>query len=425
MPDLISILLLIAASALFAVSEIAVAAARKIRLQMLADEGNQQANEVLTLQQNPGAFFAMIQIALNAIAILGGILGEQSLTPMFYSLISLVYQGAMVEQLSFVASFVSITALFILFADLLPKRIAMIMPEPIALKIIKPMRWVTIALTPLVLFFNGITNTVLRMFNLPIEQRDVVTADDIVATIGAGLESGSLQQQEYQLIENVFELESRTLSSAMTPRDRLIYFEKEEDGASISSKITEHPHNSFLVCDGGLDNIVGILDAKEILKQVLSGKPVGIDDEAIDTELFYLPEMINLSQALQAFKQANKPMALVANEYGLVVGIVTIKDLLGGFINDLILPQGEEMIVVRDEQSWLIDGLTPINEVAKCLAIDSFPEQSQYETISGFLIHRLKKLPKPTDAVVFSGYSFEVIELEGVRIERVLVTVKK
>lgn len=135
--------------------------------------------------------------------------------------------------------------------------------------------------------------------------------------------------------------------------------------------------------------------------------------------------MINLSQALQSFKVANKPLALVANEYGLVVGIVTIKDLLGGFINDLMQPQGQEMIVARDEQSWLIDGLTPINDVAKFLEIDGFPEQGQYETISGFLIYRLKKLPKLTESVVFSGYTFEVVELEGVRIERVLVTVKK
>lgn len=420
---MISIILLITASALFAMSEISVAAARKIKLQVIAEEGSEQALDVLALQKSPGAFFAMIQIALNAIAILGGILGEQALTPHFQSLIGMAYQGALLNQLSFLASFICITALFILFADLLPKRIAMIMPETIALKIIKPMRWVTVALTPLVLFFNGISNVVLRGLKLPIEQKEEVTADDIVATIGAGLESGNLAQQEYQLIENVFELESRTLSSAMTPRDRIVYFDQDEEDKSIHQKIVDNPHNSFLVCDGGLDTIVGLVDAKEILKQVISGQ--SINTQAIDRELFYLPEMINLSQALQSFKVANKPLALVANEYGLVVGIVTIKDLLGGFINDLMQPQGQEMIVARDEQSWLIDGLTPINDVAKFLEIDGFPEQGQYETISGFLIYRLKKLPKLTESVVFSGYTFEVVELEGVRIERVLVTVKK
>ncbi len=422
MVDLLNLFLLILFSAVFAMSEIAVAAARKIKLMVMADEGSSKAAEVLSLQEKPGAFFAMIQIALNAIAILGGILGEEALTPYIREIVSYIYAGPMLEKISFTLSFCTITALFILFADLLPKRLAMIMPEAVAVKIITFMRWVTFALTPLVAFFNGITNTVLRLLNLPIEQKEIVTTEDVVATIGASLESGGLQQQEYQLIENVFELESRTLSSAMTPRDQIVYFDISDSSEVISQKVVDHPHNAFLVCDGSLDKLKGVTESKEILRLVLKGEQAEILPEMIDNNIFYLPETLNLSDALNAFKTAPQPFAVVVNEYALIVGIVTVKDLLGSFMSELLTPAGEELIVKRDHNSWLVNGLTPINDVARYLEVADFPDRSQYETISGFIIHRLKKLPKRTDYVIHGGYKFEVIDLEGVKIEQVLVT---
>lgn len=219
MNDLLSIGLLIIAGALFAMSEIGMAAARKIKLRVLAEEGNLKAQAVIKLQQTPGAFFAMIQIALNAIAILGGIIGEQALTPYIKNGIGLFYTGPLLGQISFALSFLALTSLFILFADLLPKRLAMIMPEAVAMRMVTPMLWVTFLLTPVVFLFNGITNIVLRLFNVPIERQEVVTTEDIVAMMDAGAEDGSLQKQEYQLIGNVFELETRNISSTMTPRD--------------------------------------------------------------------------------------------------------------------------------------------------------------------------------------------------------------
>ena len=422
MSDLLIIMILILISALFAMSEIAIAASRKIKLRVMVDEGNKKAQAVLSLQEQPGAFFAMIQIALNAIAILGGIVGEQALSPYIEQILGMIYQGPLLSQISFLISFLSITSLFILFADLLPKRLAMIMPEAVAVNVVSIMRWVTFALTPFVVFFNGITNLILRAFKVPAEREDIVTTEDIVAMMDAGAEYGSLQQQEYELIGNVFDLEARFLSSVMTPRDQIVYFDVKADAQEVATKIIEHPHNHFLVCDGNLDKLIGSVESKDILRKVLKGQSAEIDNELISQDIFYLPETLSLSEALNTFKKAAEPFAVVVNEYALMVGIVTVKDLMKGFMGDLISHQGEELIIQRDNSSWLVDGLTPVVELAKVLEIEEFPEQSHYETVAGFLIYTMKRLPKRAEFINFGGYKFEVVDVEGVKVEQLLVT---
>ena len=422
MSDLLIIMILILISALFAMSEIAIAASRKIKLRVMVDEGNKKAQAVLSLQEQPGAFFAMIQIALNAIAILGGIVGEQALSPYIEQILGMIYQGPLLSQISFLISFLSITSLFILFADLLPKRLAMIMPEAVAVNVVSIMRWVTFALTPFVVFFNGITNLVLRAFKVPAEREDIVTTEDIVAMMDAGAEYGSLQQQEYELIGNVFDLEARFLSSVMTPRDQIVYFDVKADAQEVATKIIDHPHNHFLVCDGSLDKLIGSVESKDILRKVLKGQTAEIDKELISQDIFYLPETLSLSEALNTFKKAAEPFAVVVNEYALMVGIVTVKDLMKGFMGDLISHQGEELIIQRDNSSWLVDGLTPVVELAKVLEIEEFPEQSHYETVAGFLIYTMKRLPKRAEFINYAGYKFEVVDVEGVKVEQLLVT---
>lgn len=422
MSDLFGIAILIFFGALFAMSEISIAASRKIKLRVMADEGDDKAEAVLRLQEQPGSFFAMIQIALNAIAILGGIIGEQTLTPYTSELVALVYSGPMAEQISFLLSFLAITSLFILFADLLPKRIAMIMPEVVAAKVVGLMNVITYALTPLVMLFNSITNLVLRIFKMPMVREDVVTTEDIVAMMDAGAEHGSLQQQEYQLLGNVFELEGRTLPTAMTTRDAIVYFDIKDDSETISAKILEHPHNNFLVCDGQLDRVVGSVESKQILRQLLKGESAHLKDSMLQTELFYLPETLTLSEALNEFKSAMQPFAIVVNEYAMVVGLVTLKDLMSSFMGDLVTIHGEEQIVQRDANSWLVDGVTPIVDLMKLLEIDVFPNDNQYETLAGFLIYTMKRLPKRTDYVIHDGYKFEAIDVDGIRVEQLLVT---
>ncbi|MDC0611386.1 hypothetical protein OAP63_11660, partial [Vibrio sp.] len=177
-----------------------------------------------------------------------------------------------------------------------------------------------------------------------------------------------------------------------------------------------------LVCDGSLDHILGSVESKEILRLVLRGELEHIKPTQIEKDIFYLPETLSLSEALNSFKIAPQPFAVIVNEYATVVGIATVKDLLSSFMGGLITPQDEEQIVQRDKESWLIEGLTPINDVAKALDIDDFPGTEQYETIAGLMIYQLKRLPKRTDFFIYEGYKFEVLDLEGVRVEQILVT---
>ncbi|MFC0116341.1 hemolysin family protein [Pseudoalteromonas xiamenensis] len=422
MSDLLAIAALIMLSALFAMSEIAIAASRKIKLKVLKDEGVPGAHAVLALQENPGAFFAMVQIALNAIAILGGILGEQALTDKITHAITERYDGPWAEEVGFVISFFIITSTFILFADLLPKRIAMIVPEAVALKVVHLMNMITFAFSPLVACFNGLTNFFIRLLGLPAERQDSVTAEEIVAMVDAGAESGSLQAQEYQLIGNVFELEGRTLPTIMTTREVIVYFDINDDSETITTKIMENPHNHFLVCDGGLDKLVGYVESKQILKQLLSGNKVQLNQTILEKELFYLPDTLTLTEALNAFRKAAIQFAVVINEYALVVGIITVKDIMTSFMGDLAPHTWEEQIVARDANSWLVDGSTPIVDLCRTLGWEDAPDPGNYETVAGFLIFRLKRIPKRTDFIICNGFKFEAIDMEGMRVEQLLVT---
>ena len=248
--SILLILLLIAVSAFFSLSEISLAASRKIKLKLLADDGSINALRVLKLQETPGMFFTVVQIGLNAVAILGGIVGDAAFSPVFETFFIRFMSPELAEQISFICSFVLVTSLFILFADLTPKRIGMIAPETVAVRIINPMRFCLAVFRPLVWLFNGLANCIFRLFKLPMVRNDDITSDDIYAVVEAGALAGVLRKQEHELIENVFELESRTVPSSMTSRESVIFFDLRESEESIKQKIATHPHSKFLGVTG-------------------------------------------------------------------------------------------------------------------------------------------------------------------------------
>ncbi|EBY6862883.1 HlyC/CorC family transporter [Salmonella enterica subsp. enterica serovar Typhimurium] len=402
---------LIAVSAFFSISEISLAASRKIKLKLLADEGSINAQRVLKMQENPGMFFTVVQIGLNAVAILGGIVGDAAFSPAFSALFSHYMSPELSEQLSFILSFSLVTGLFILFADLTPKRIGMIAPEAVALRIINPMRFCLFVFRPLVWLFNGMANNIFRLFKIPMVRKDDITSDDIYAVVEAGALAGVLRKQEHELIENVFELESRTVPSSMTSRESIIWFDLHEDEQSLKKKVAEHPHSKFLVCNEDIDHIIGYVDSKDLLN---SGVQI--------RNTLIVPDTLTLSEALESFKTAGEDFAVIMNEYALVVGIITLNDVMTTLMGDLVGQGLEEQIVARDENSWLVDGGTPIDDVMRVLDIDEFPQSGNYETIGGFMMFMLRKIPKRTDSVKFSGYKFEVVDIDNYRIDQLLVT---
>ena len=420
--SILVILCLIAVSAFFSLSEISLAASRKIKLKLLADDGNINAQRILKMQENPRNFFTVVQNDLNAVAILGGIVGDAAFSPAFYDMLIRFVSPELAEQLSFIISFTLVTSLFILFADLTPKRIGMISPEAVALRIINPMRFCLFVFMPLVWLFNGMANNIFRLFKLPMVRKDDITSDDIYAVVEAGALAGVLRKQEHELIENVFELESRTVPSSMTSRENVVWFDLHEDEESLKKKVSEHPHSKFLVCKEDIDHIIGYVDSKDLLNRVLANQSLALSSGLQLRNTLIVPDTLTLSEALESFKAAGEDFAVIMNEYALVVGIITLNDVMTTLMGDLIGQGMEEQIVARDENSWLIDGGTPIEDVMRALDIDDFPQSGNYETIGGFMMYMLRKIPKRTDSVKFSGYKFEVVDIDNYRIDQLLVT---
>ena len=352
--SLLVILLLIVISAFFSLSEISLAAARKIKLKLLADEGNVNAQRVLKMQETPGMFFTVVQIGLNAVAILGGIVGDAAFSPVFSGLFNRFVSPELAEQLSFICSFTIVTSLFILFADLTPKRVGMVAPETIALRIINPMRFCLLIMRPLVFLFNGLANVFFRIFKLPMVRKDDITSDDIYAVVEAGALAGVLRKQEHELIENVFELESRTVPSSMTSRENIVWFDLHEDETSLKTKIAQHPHSKFLVCSGDIDHIVGYVDSKELLLRVLGNQSMALNSGLQIRSALIVPDTLTLSEALESFKTAGEDFAVIMNEYALVVGIITLNDVMTTLMGDLVGQGMEEQIVARMRiHGWL------------------------------------------------------------------------
>lgn len=420
--NLTLILVLIAISAFFSMSEISLAASRKVKLRQLAEAGQPAAQKVLALQESPGNFFTVVQIGLNAVAILGGIVGEQALTPHIANALAGLYDGPRLETVSSLLAFSLVTGLFVLFADLCPKRLAMVEPERLALITVGTMQVCMRVLAPLVWLFNGLANAVFGLLKLPVARRDDITADDIMAMADAGAQAGVLLRQEQQLITNVFELDARIVPSAMTNRDSIVFLALSDSEEAIRKKIAEHPHGKFPVCESQIDSVIGYVDAKDILPRILTGKELSLRTQPIVRNILVIPDTLTLFETLERFRDAREDFALVVSEYALVVGLITLQDVMSTVMGELVSPFQEALIVRRADDSWLIDGMAPIEDVMNALDIGVFEGFQNYETIAGFIMYTLRKVPKPTDTVVYAGYKFEVVDIDNYRIDQVLVT---
>lgn len=420
---LLLIAALIAASAFFSLSELAVAASRRVRLRQLADAGDPRAQRVLAVQDEPGDFFTAIQIGMNAVAILGGVVGEGAFSPYFTKLLSAFSVApAYVDTAATLLSFALVTSLFILIADLFPKRLGMIAPEQVALRVVGPMQTFLRVVRPLVWFFKRLTDALFRLFGLPERRDEAVTSDDILAMAQAGTEAGVLAATGQQVIENVFELDTRLVTSAMTPRDRIVHLLLDDSEALIRARIEQQPHSTYLVCDGDIDHVVGYVDSKDLLSRVFNGQPIVLQGSGLIKKVLMVPDRISLTEVLGQFRQAYEDFAVIVNEYSLVVGIITINDVMSTVMGSLMAPLDDEQIVQRDADSWLMDGITPIEDVLRALNLDDLPLQGEYETLAGFMMVTLRRVPRKTDHLSFGGFRFEVMDVDSHRIDQVMVT---
>ncbi len=413
---------LIAACAFFSMAELSLAAARRIKLRQLADDGDARAQRVLDVQERPGHYITVVQIGLNGISILGGIVGEGAFTPGFTRLAAMVLPADTAATVGFVVSFLTVTALFVLLADLFPKRISLTSPEAVAMRLVGPMGALTTLLKPVAWMFDRAADALFRLFGLTPTRDDRVTHDDILAMAEAGAAGGVLAHAEQQLIANVFELDTRTVESAMTARDRIVHFLLDDPPELIRVRITTSPHSTYLVCNGDIDHVVGYVDAKDLLIRVLNEQSIALDAPDLLQKPLVIPDRLTLSEVIEQFRSAHDDFAVIMNEYSLVVGVITLNDVMSTVMGDLVSPWAEEQIVQREDGSWLIDGVTPIPDVLRALELDELPKQETYDTLAGFLMVMLRRIPKRTDCLAHAGYRFEVVDVDNHKIDQVLVT---
>ena len=420
--SLLLIVLLIVVSAFFSLAEIALAASRRLRLRPLADAGDVRALRVLQVQEQPGDYFTPVQIGVNAVAILGGFVGEGLFGPPLARLLALWLPAGLAGDVAFVVSVLVVTSMFVVFADLLPKRLGLAEPERVAMILIGPMHAVRLALRPLVWLYARCADALLRALGLPLQRDERITPDDILALAEAGTQAGAIDRPEQQVIENLLELETRTVSSAMTPRDRIAWLHHDDPDEVVRARIAAEPYSTYPVCRGELDQTLGYVDAKELFQRVLNGQPIRLTDDSLLHKLVVVPDRLSLSEVLHQFRQQHEDFALIVNEYSTVVGVVTLNDVMSTVMGDLVTQEDEEMIVRREDGSWLIDGLTPMSDVLRALDLNEPPHMGEYDTLAGFLMVMLRRVPRRTDRLSWDGHRFEVMDVDNHRIDQVLVT---
>ena len=418
------ILILIAISALVSSAEISLAGARKLKLQAMVNDGNQTAEQVLRLQERPGRFITVVQIGLNMVAVLAGMLGESALTPYVEEGLRAYVPAPILAGVASWTSFALVTFSFILIADLIPKRIAMSYPEATALKTVKIMQVCIFLLSPLVWVFDSIANGIFRLLRISTVREDSMTPEDIVAVVEAGAESGVLKAQEHYLIENIFDMQERTVTSTMTTRENIVFLDRTFDREKVLETLGSDSHSKLPICDGSLDKILGYVESHELLTMYLKGEnKVSLTDTRLLRKPLFIPDTLSLYEVLELFKSAGEDFAVIVNEYALVVGIVTLNDVMSIVMGELVSSE-EEQIVRRDETSWLIDGATPLEDVMRALDIEAFPDWENYETIAGFMMYMLRKIPKKTDFVLYDKYKFEIIDTDNFKIDQLMVSLR-
>jgi len=422
------LLLLILISAFFSTSEIALTASRRTKLQTLSERGDRRATKIMLLKEEPGNFFTIVQIGVNSVAILAGIVGEKHVSDLLHAALLPYFDVAAAGQIANVGSFLVVTLLFIQFADLIPKRIAMSFPEPCALLVIGPMLTMIKVFKPLVWVFNASADATLRLFGLPTKQIDQITSEDIAAMVDAGAEAGVLHKHEIHLIENVFELDAKNVTAVMTPRDDVVYIGLDEPADSLRRKLVNHPHAQYPVCGHNLDDVLGYIDSKDILQMFLADDTTGVIGNIgnigkhHDKNVLVIPDTLTLTEALTRFREMHQSFAVVMNEYGLVVGIVTLDDIVGALMGNIIYSSEDEQIVRRDDGSWLVDGLTPLVDLKKALELDDLPGEDYVDTAAGLVIYSLKRIPKKSEFIEAAGYRFEVLDIDHHKIDQLLVS---
>ena len=419
------IFLLIAANGLLAMSEIAIVAARKARLQQSANSGDAGARTALELSVHPNRFLATVQIGITLVGILAGAFGGATLAHDIERLAAAVPTLAPYAGIIGVGVVVvGVTFFSLVLGELVPKRIALVRAERIASTVAAPMRFLSSFAYPLVRLLGVSTDTVLRIFRVKPSLEPHVTPEEIKILVEQGTALGVFEESEQDMIEGVLRLDERKIGAFMTPRTQMVWIDVGDSPETLRAKIANSRHSRFPVILGSFDNVLGFVSAKDVLNQSLSSQPINIR-QALGPPLF-VPETASALKVLDLFKREGAHFALVTDEYGGIQGMVTDWDILEAIVGELPSrgEPSEPEVTVRDDGSWLVDGLLNIDRLEEILEMGTTPEEEsgRYHTVSGFVMTRLGGIPAVGQHFEWKGFRFEVMDMDGRRVDKVLIS---
>jgi putative hemolysin len=423
--EVLIIFLLLVANGILAMAEIAIVSARKARLQHLAEAGNSQARAALELATNPNQFLATVQIGITLVGILAGAFGgatiAEEIATRLNEIPSLAPYG---ETIGVGMVVLGITYFSVVIGELVPKRLALNNAERIASAVAAPMRALSTITAPVVWLLGVSTDVVIRLLGVKPSIEPSITPEEIKVLIEHGTESGVFEASEQDMIESVLRLDERRVGALMTPRTQIVWFDIEDSPEDIRRKIANSQHSRFPVVQDSLDNVLGIVRAKDLLNQSLAGQPLGLGP-LLRPPLF-VPESMSALKVLELFKQKGTHIALIMDEYGGIQGMVTHNDILediAGYIPSAGEP-AEPQATRREDGSWLLDGLLHIDELKEVFDIGELPdeEHGHYQTVGGFVMAQLRSIPTVGQCFEWGRLRFEVVDMDGRRVDKVLVT---
>jgi len=425
--EVLIVLLLIIANGIFALSEVAVVASRKARLQR-AQEGDHNAQIALELAEDPSRFLSTVQIGITLVGIFAGAFGGATLaTGIARYLATIPVIGVYADTISLGLVVLAITYLSLIVGELAPKRIALQNPERIASLVAKPMRRLSVLTGPVVSLLSRSTDLLLRLIGVQATEEPAVTEEEIKVMIGQGAESGVFAVAEQEMVERIFRFGDRAVSSLMTRRPDIVWLDLEDPLEKNLAILAGRVYSRLPVCRGSLDEVVGVLRAKDLLNQSVEGKP--FDLMSVLQPPVFVPETLPAIKLLERLRQARTHIVLVVDEHGSVEGLVTLNDILGALIGDLpaVDESDEPYAVQRDDGSWFLDGMLPVDDFKALLDIDKLPDEEtgNFQTLSGFVMMQMGRVPTVGEYFDAVDLRFEVADMDGYRIDKVLVFPKE
>ena len=422
--QLLIVVLLIIVNGFFAMAEIALVASRKARLQPLAEAGNPGAQAALELKADPSRLLSTVQIGVTVIAILSGTFGEATLGEALERQLE-SYEGFVARYahaISMAVVVIGISYFSLILGELVPKRIALAHTERIAAALARVMRAMARAGAPLEWFLSASTNLVLRLLPMRSPRTAPVTDEEISFMLREGVATGHIPEAETAIVEMALRLGDRRASAVMTPRTQVESLDLDDPEEENRRKIRESAYSRFPVVQGGSQQVLGIVQAKDLLIAALAGRP--FDLRAATRPPLYLPNTVTVLRVLEAFKTSGEPMALVVDEYGDLEGLVTQTDILQALVGDIPgSADADQRVVRREDGTCLIDGMVGLDELKQVLGISQLPgEDADFHTLGGYVMARLNRVPMVADRVTAAGYRFEVVKMDGRRVDRVLVS---